>query len=144
MKYITETYNLIMDSKINPLSKIPNLQVRHLVMQLLAYMWSLIFGIYIVESIYAFGISALAHSLLIVAIIITMAVFDTAEREPELFNDELAFLISEGIELFEGNTYDKNFFDREDERQSNLSTKQQEDLEANIKGLKEIMGADYE
>ena len=65
MKYITETYNLIMDSKINPLSKIPNLQVRHLVMQLLAYMWSLIFGIYIVESIYAFGISALAHSLLI-------------------------------------------------------------------------------
>ena len=42
MKYITETYNLIMDSKINPLSKIPNLQVRHLVMQLLAYMWSLI------------------------------------------------------------------------------------------------------
>ena len=35
-------------------------------------------------------------------------------------------------------------FDREDERQSNLSTKQQEDLEANIKGLKEIMGADYE
>ena len=48
------------------------------------------------------------------------------------------------LELFEGNTYDKNFFDREDERQSNLSTKQQEDLEANIKGLKEIMGADYE
>ena len=30
------------------------------------------------------------------------------------------------------------------ERQLNLSTKQQEDLEANIKGLKEIMGADYE
>ena len=77
MKYITETYNLIMDSKINPLSKIPNLQVRHLVMQLLAYMWSLIFGI-----------SALAHSLLIVAIIITMAVFDTAERKTELFNNK--------------------------------------------------------
>ena len=74
MKYITETYNLIMDSKINPLSKIPNLQVRHLVMQLLAYMWSLIFGIYIVESIYAFGISALAHSLLIVAIIVTKVI----------------------------------------------------------------------
>ena len=67
------------------------------------------------------------------------------ESQVNVFNDELAFLISEGIELFEGgNTYDKDFFDREDERQSNLSTKQQEDLEANIKGLKEIMGADYE
>ena len=88
MKYITETYNLIMDSKINPLSKIPNLQVRHLVMQLLAYMWSLIFGIYIVESIYAFGISALYNSLLILANIVTMAVFDTAERKPELFNNK--------------------------------------------------------
>ena len=40
---------------------------------------------YIVESIYAFGISALVHSLLIVAIIITMAVFDTASRSPESF-----------------------------------------------------------
>ena len=67
------------------------------------------------------------------------------ESQVNVFNDELAFLISEGIELFEGgNTYDKDFFDREDERQLNLSTKQQEDLEANIKGLKEIMGADYE
>ena len=66
------------------------------------------------------------------------------ESQVNVFNDELAFLISEGIELFEGNTYDKNFFDREDERQSNLSTKQQEDLEANIKGLKKIMGGDYE
>tara|TARA_R100001443_G_scaffold71487_2_gene79787 strand:- start:1845 stop:2156 length:312 start_codon:yes stop_codon:yes gene_type:complete len=67
------------------------------------------------------------------------------ESQVNVFNDELAFLISEGIELFEGgNTYDKDFFDREDERQLNLSTKQQEDLEANIKGLKKIMGADYE
>ena len=67
------------------------------------------------------------------------------ESQVNVFNDELAFLISEGIELFEGgNTYDKNFFDREDERQLNLSTKQQEDLEANIKGLKEMMREDYD
>ena len=66
------------------------------------------------------------------------------ESQVNVFNDELSFLISEGIELFEGNTYDKDFFDREDERQLNLSTKQQEDLEMNIKALKKIMGADYE
>ena len=84
-KKVLQTYNLIMDSSINPLKNIKNLQVRHMVMQLLACMWSLIFGMYIVESIYAFGISALVHSLLIVAIIITMAVFDTANRSPESF-----------------------------------------------------------
>ena len=85
MKKVLHTYNLIMDSSINPLKNVKNLQVRHMVMQLLACMWSLIFGMYIVESIYAFGISALVHSLLIVAIIITMAVFDTASRIPESF-----------------------------------------------------------
>lgn len=85
MKQIVNAYNVIMDSKVNPLSRIPDLQVRHLVMQLLAWMWSLIFGLYIVESIYVFGVSALAHSLLIVAIIVTMAVFDTANRNPQLF-----------------------------------------------------------
>ena len=85
MKKVLHTYNLIMDSSINPLKNVKNLQVRHMVMQLLACMWSLIFGMYIVESIYAFGISALVHSLLIVAIIITMAVFDTASRNPESF-----------------------------------------------------------
>ena len=85
MKQVLDVYNVIMDSKVNPLSKIPNLQVRHLVMQLLAWRWSLVFGIYIVESVYVFGVSALAHCLLIVAIIVTMAVFDTANRNPQLF-----------------------------------------------------------
>ena len=85
MKKVLHTYNLIMDSSINPLKNVKNLQVRHMVMQLLACMWSLIFGMYIVESIYAFGISALVHSLLIVAIVITVAVFDTASRNPEVF-----------------------------------------------------------
>ena len=85
MKKVLHTYNLIMDSSINPLKNVKNLQVRHMVMQLLACMWSLIFVMYIVESIYAFGISALVHSLLIVAIVITVAVFDTANRNPEVF-----------------------------------------------------------
>ena len=85
MKKVLQTYNLIMDSSINPLKNVKNLQVRHMVMQLLACMWSLIFGMYIVESIYAFGISAFVHSLLIVAIVITVAVFDTANRNPEVF-----------------------------------------------------------
>ncbi len=47
------------------------------------------------------------------------------ESQVNVFNDELAFLISEGIELFEGgNTYDKDFFDREDKRQLEMNLKE--------------------
>lgn len=81
---IREPYESIMNPKKNALKNLP-FQVKFMSMQVLAWMWSAVFGIYIVESIYAFGISALVHSLLIVAIIITMAVFDTASRSPESF-----------------------------------------------------------
>jgi hypothetical protein len=50
-------YNLIMDSKHNPLSHIPDTNTRHLVMQILAWMWCIIFGMS-VGSITVFGISA--------------------------------------------------------------------------------------
>ena len=49
-----------MDHRKNPLRHIADLQVRHMVMQILAFLWSAVFALYIVESIYAFGISAFA------------------------------------------------------------------------------------
>ena len=63
-------WDLIMNDRINALSKAP-MQVKLMSMQILAWMWSAVFGIYIVESIYAFGISALAHALLVAAIFLT-------------------------------------------------------------------------
>ena len=80
MKKVLHTYNLIMDSSINPLKNVKNLQVRHMVMQLLACMWSLIFGMYIVESIYAFGISALAHASLITMTVLTAIYFKQVQK----------------------------------------------------------------
>ena len=80
MKQIVNAYNVIMDSKVNPLSRIPDLQVRHMVMQVLAFIWSGIFALYITNSIFAFGISAIAHMLLLAAIVITVATFKVAER----------------------------------------------------------------
>ena len=59
-----DEYDLIMDDKKNALKDLP-FQVKFMSMQVLAWMWSAVFGIYIVESIYAFGISAIAHALLI-------------------------------------------------------------------------------
>jgi hypothetical protein len=77
-------YNLIMDSKHNPLSHIPDTNTRHLVMQILAWMWCIIFGMS-VGSITVFGISAVAHALLIAGVFITAGVFETARRKPTYF-----------------------------------------------------------
>jgi hypothetical protein len=77
-------YNLIMDSKRNPLSHIPDTNTRHLVMQILAWMWCIIFGMS-VGSVTVFGISAIAHALLIAGVFITAGVFETARRKPQYF-----------------------------------------------------------
>ena len=81
---VLKLYNLIMDSKRNPLSYIPDTNTRHLVMQLLAWMWCIIFGMS-VGSITVFGISAIAHALLIAGVFITAGVFETARRKPQYF-----------------------------------------------------------
>ena len=77
-------YSLIMDSKRNPLSYIPDNNTRHLVMQILAWMWCIIFGMS-VGSVTVFGISAIAHALLIAGVFITAGVFETARRKPQYF-----------------------------------------------------------
>ena len=77
-------YNLLMDSKHNPLSYIPDTNTRHLVMQILAWMWCIIFGMS-VGSVTVFGISAIAHALLIAGVFITAGVFETAKRKPQYF-----------------------------------------------------------
>ena len=41
---VTKTWNAVMDSRYNPLSNIPDLNARHLVMQILAWMWCIIFS----------------------------------------------------------------------------------------------------
>ena len=77
-------YQLIMDSNLNPLSQIPDLSTRHLVMQLLAWMWCVIFSSW-VGSIVVFGVSALVHAILLAGIFITVGVFETAKRKPQYF-----------------------------------------------------------
>ena len=78
------TWNLIMDWRYNPLSHIPDTNTRHMVMQVLAWMWCIIFAMS-VGSVTVFGISAIAHALLIAGIFITAGVFETAKRKPSYF-----------------------------------------------------------
>ena len=86
MQLIKKIWDLIMNPDVNPLRNITNLKVRHMIMQILAFMWSGVFSIYIVDSIYVFGFTAIAHALLIAAIFITTFVFYTAKNKPQIYD----------------------------------------------------------
>ena len=83
-KFIVQTWSLIMDHNLNPLKNIQDLQTRHLFMQILAWMWCVIFASSI-GSFFVFGLSAIVHSLLIAGMAITVSTFEIARKQPEFF-----------------------------------------------------------
>jgi|TARA_B110000858_G_C17445487_1_gene311767 hypothetical protein len=74
-KIFLETYQSVMDAKWNPLSKIPSIALRHLLMQLLAWMWCIIFSLYFTSWV-VFGFTASAHFLLIFGTFMTAIIFE--------------------------------------------------------------------
>ena len=83
-EWIYDCWNGVMDMERNPLRHIPDLQVRHMVLQILAWMWCIVFS-FLVGSFVVFGISAIAHIFLLGAIVITVGTFETAKRKPSIF-----------------------------------------------------------
>jgi len=83
-QFIYDSWNSVMDAETNPLRNIPDLQVRHMVLQILAWMWCATFA-QLVGSWYIFGFSAIAHVILLAAIVITVGTFETAKRKPTFF-----------------------------------------------------------
>ena len=77
-------YHLVMDSRHNPLSHIPDTNTRHLVMQVLAWMWCIVFSMWM-GSILVFRVSAAIHAILLAGIFITVGVFETAKHKPVYF-----------------------------------------------------------
>ena len=85
-QWVYDCWNGVMDMDKNPLRHIPDTSTRHLILQILAWMWCMVFSFYI-GSFIIFGISAIAHVLLLAAIAITVMTFETAKRRPTFFND---------------------------------------------------------
>ena len=84
INFILSAWRVVMDSDMNPLSNIENLTVRHMVMQILAWMWCIIFTMMTGTWMYL-GVNVLFHTLLLGGITLTVAVFETAKRKPEYF-----------------------------------------------------------
>ena len=74
-------YNLVMDSRHNPLSNILDTTTRHLVMQILEWMWRIVFLMWL-GSIVVFGVRATVHAILLAGVFVTVGVFVTAKRHP--------------------------------------------------------------
>ena len=78
-RFMNDNWNGIMIENNTPLKHIPNLMVRHMIFQILAWMWCIIFSAAL-GSFLVFGISLIAHVLLIAGITITVSTFQVAKR----------------------------------------------------------------
>ena len=65
IKFIHDSWEGVMNMDKNPLRHINDLQVRHLTIQLLAWMWCITFSLYF-GSFVVFGYTAAAHFIFIV------------------------------------------------------------------------------
>ena len=83
-KTIVDNWNFIMNHNKNPLRNIPDTNTRHMIMQILAWMWCIVFSMYF-SSMWIFGITTIAHIFILGAIAITVATFETAKRKPSIF-----------------------------------------------------------
>ena len=83
-EWVYNCWNVVMDHEKNPLSAIPDFSTRHMIMQVLAWMWCIVFAI-IVGSMWAGIFSMVLHALLLAAVAITVATFETAKRKPQYF-----------------------------------------------------------
>ena len=71
------TWNAVMDNRYNPL-KHTGLAQRHYLMQVLAWMWSMIFSLSLL-SFYTFGYVWTGHLLMIGGVFITISLFRRAK-----------------------------------------------------------------
>ena len=77
--FVINSWDGIMNQWYNPLKYIPDLQVRHMVLQILAWLWCIAFSLYF-ASWSVFGITVVSHFIIILAIVVTVATFKVSEN----------------------------------------------------------------
>lgn len=77
--FVKESWVAVMDETKSPLRNY-SLPTAHMLMQMLAWMWSAVFSIS-VGSFFVFGVTAISHILLIAGAFITIMVFQKADAQ---------------------------------------------------------------
>jgi hypothetical protein len=81
---ILASWNFIFDYNKSPLRNIPEGNIRHMIYQVLGWMWAISFSI--ATGTYAFmGVNLIAHAVLIGTAALTVATYTTASLKPEAF-----------------------------------------------------------
>lgn len=75
-------YNFVMDHNRNPLRHVQDPVARMWLMIVLAWMWSIAFGLYF-ASVYYIGLSLIGHLAILFMVFFTAGVFYDAERNNE-------------------------------------------------------------
>ena len=83
-EFIYDSWNGIMNADVNPLKHIPDINTRHMVLQVLAWMWCIVFSMY-VGSIFVMGVTMIVHVIFLAAIVITVATFEAAKNNSSVF-----------------------------------------------------------
>ena len=83
-KLIVTAWNYIFDHEVSPLRHIPDIAVRHMILQLLATMWAVAFSTAIGSYTY-FAAYIIGHVALIGAAAITVATYTLAAHKPSVF-----------------------------------------------------------
>ena len=77
-------WNFIFNAEVSPLRHIPDVAVRHYVLQALGFMWAVSFAV-AVGSYTVLSASIVGHVVLIAALAITVATYTAAATRPKLF-----------------------------------------------------------
>ena len=83
-KWIAHAWNYIFDHEVSPLRHIPDIATRHMILQVLAWMWAVAFSVAI-GSYALLPASLVGHIVLIAAAAITTATYTAAANKPALF-----------------------------------------------------------
>jgi hypothetical protein len=85
---IVHAWNYVFNHEISPLRHIPDIGTRHLILQVLGWMWAICFALAL-GSYTLLGVSLLGHAVLIAAAAITVATYTTAATRPAVFTSGL-------------------------------------------------------
>ena len=88
LQFVHTSWNAVMNHNSNPLKNIPDTNTRHMIMQVLAWMWCIAFSSYF-SSMWIFGITAIAHIIILAAIAVTVATFEMAKSNPRFLMNKL-------------------------------------------------------
>ena len=82
--YVVYAWNFIFNHEVSPLRNIPDVAIRHYVLQALGAMWAISFSL--ATGSYTFlAWSLIGHTFLIAAAAITVATFTVAAKTPQVF-----------------------------------------------------------